>query len=410
MLGLLEEAAFLPSILAHPKADGPRLIFADFLDESSDPADRARAEFIRTQIALARILPEHPRRRELVNRQNDLLIRYHSAWTAHLKGLASGFEFRRGILDSVSVDVSTLAGRGDELFRRAPIRRVRVLDAGRHISRLASCPTLALVRELDVCGNDLNNGGVHVLLRSPYLEQLESLDLSFNGICDGGMQLVARASSLPNLQSLNLNDNGLIRSDGVRKLAESPYFSSLRELDLSGNDISEDGMAALVESPTLTHLDRVRLHANHIGDAGIEILAGSALLRRILAREPRLDLRQNAIGPAGVRMLAKSPLVAQLQSLDLGGNSIGDDGLDALAKSAAFPRLTSLSVRQNRIGDSGILALACSPLMETLLTIDISSNRVTARGINWLWPRRKDWRVSVDYSDNLVVQAELTRG
>ena len=50
-----EEHSFLKPILAAFAQDGPRLIYADYLDESSQPDDVARAEFIRVQLALARI-------------------------------------------------------------------------------------------------------------------------------------------------------------------------------------------------------------------------------------------------------------------------------------------------------------------------------------------------------------------
>ncbi|MGL4555777.1 MAG: TIGR02996 domain-containing protein, partial [Gemmataceae bacterium] len=42
---------FLDDIRADPDDDGPRLIYADWLDEAGD---EARAEFIRLQIARAR--------------------------------------------------------------------------------------------------------------------------------------------------------------------------------------------------------------------------------------------------------------------------------------------------------------------------------------------------------------------
>src|SRR5947199_8367617 len=49
---------FLARVRELPDADEPRLIYADWLDEQGDP----RGEFIRAQVALAR-LPEYDRRR-----------------------------------------------------------------------------------------------------------------------------------------------------------------------------------------------------------------------------------------------------------------------------------------------------------------------------------------------------------
>ena len=52
-----EERAFFDRIRDEPAEDGPRLIFADWLDENGQPD---RAEFIRLQVALER-LPDDDR-------------------------------------------------------------------------------------------------------------------------------------------------------------------------------------------------------------------------------------------------------------------------------------------------------------------------------------------------------------
>jgi len=51
-----EELALLAAIVANPKEDAPRLVYADWLDENGQPE---RAEFIRVQIELAKI-PDPP--------------------------------------------------------------------------------------------------------------------------------------------------------------------------------------------------------------------------------------------------------------------------------------------------------------------------------------------------------------
>jgi uncharacterized protein (TIGR02996 family) len=45
------EEEFLESILAEPRDDGNRLVYADWLDERGGPGDAARAEFIRLGVA-----------------------------------------------------------------------------------------------------------------------------------------------------------------------------------------------------------------------------------------------------------------------------------------------------------------------------------------------------------------------
>ena len=61
-----DEQPFLDAVFAQYHDDGPRLIYADFLEDAGDPA---RAELVRLQLALARMPDEHPRRPELANRE-----------------------------------------------------------------------------------------------------------------------------------------------------------------------------------------------------------------------------------------------------------------------------------------------------------------------------------------------------
>jgi uncharacterized protein (TIGR02996 family) len=396
-----EEQAFLKPILARFHADGPRLIYADYLDESDDPSDHDRAEFIRLQLAVARLPSEHPQRGSLKERQSEILLRRHDEWTRHLRGLAAGFEFRRGLIDSVTVDVSTFLARGGELFRLAPICRVRFTEVSGQIGKLVHCPLLVKVREIVLCGAELGNGGVNVLLRSPYLGRVRSLDLSFNGLCDGGVNRLAESGALPKLQSLYLNDNGRITAESMKRLAESTHLGRLQELDVSANQIDGAGLAALASSTHLKRLRSLRFHSNPIGDEGCEVLARSPLLPSMLAHDPRLDLHQTHIGLAGARALATSSHLSGVRALDLSENQIQNEGLIALAESQHTAKLTILRLRHNQLSDPGAVVLARSSLMKQLTLIDVSSNRLTQRGIDELWKHRRDWHVVIQCEGNL---------
>jgi uncharacterized protein (TIGR02996 family) len=327
-----DEQPFLDAILARYPDDGPRLVYADWLDENGDPD---RAELVRVQLALARLPDDHPRRTELADRQTELHETVADAWTARLGGLAAGVEFRRGVPDAVTVGAEEFLAHGDELFRLAPVvRRVRLTDVARAMPRLIDCPTLARVRELDLFGNDLGNGGVELLVRSAYLGGLNALDLGFNGLDLAGVRALARASTLPNLWDLALNDNRQLTGDAVRLLADSPFLAGLRSLDLSGNDVHDAGVRALVESRSLSRLAGLKLTDNPIGDSGVSALAGSGLFRRMLAREPQIDLRATGVGPAGAAVLARAlPRFARLRRLDVSGNRLTRRGLDQLRAS-----------------------------------------------------------------------------
>ena len=400
-----DEQPFLDAILARYQDDGPRLVYADWLDDRGLPA---RAEFVRVQVALARLPEDHPRRPELVEREAELLGRHLEAWTAHLAGLAKEGGFRRGVLDSASVDAAAFLSRGDELFRLAPVlRRVRLLDAAPVMQKLIHCPFLARVRELDLCDNDLGNGGVNVFVRSAYLGALDSLDLGFNGLDEAGVRVLARASTLPNLRELALNDNGHVTGDGVRLLADSPFFGGLRALDLSGNDVNDAGARALVESRPLARLAALRLAGNHIGDAGVAVLARSGLFRRMLAHDPRVDLRANAIGPAGAAALAGSPVAAAAAAVDLAGNYLGE----ALVGGPHLAGVRALRLAQNQVTDAGAAALAAAlPRFARLRRLDVSGNRLTRRGIELLAAAWGDRPRKVETDGNILPPPPVTVG
>ncbi len=90
--------ALLQAILANPGADAPRLIYADWLEERDGPGDAERAEFVRVQCELARLLPDHDpigdehdgqcvecnRVRTLRRRERELLPKNWFAWTPEI--------------------------------------------------------------------------------------------------------------------------------------------------------------------------------------------------------------------------------------------------------------------------------------------------------------------------------------
>ncbi len=396
-----DEQPFLDAVFARYHDDGPRFIYADFLDDAGDPD---RAELVRVQVALARMAEDHPRRKELTALQGELLGANEARWSEHLSDLVepSECEFRRGVLDSVVVDAAMFLARGEELFSRVPLRRIRLRDAAGVMSDLTTSPLLANVLELDLCENHLGNGGVNLLVRAQFLKNLDALDLGFNGIDDAGVHALARASTLPKLTSLSLNLNDRITSAGLVELAQSPFFTGLTALDVSSNDIDDAGVRAVIASKSLSRLHTLRLSYNHIGDAGVIALARSELLGRMIARSTRLELQTNEIGPVGAEALAGSPLLSRCNSLDLKNNAIGNNGLAVILGSPYLQNLRVLKVGRNQITGGGVIALRESlPRVFThLRVLDLSDNRLTDHGIRILETANLNGAVLIDVSGN----------
>jgi uncharacterized protein (TIGR02996 family) len=401
-----DEQPFLDAIFAHYHEDGPRLIYADFLEDAGDPA---RADLVRVQLTLARMPDEHPRRGDLANREAELLVANLSRWTEHLADLIAGPpQFRRGVLDSVSVDSAVLLERGEELFARVPVRRLRLIDENGLLPRLIHSPLLCSIRELDLWDNELGNGGVDLLARSAHLKHLEELGLGFNSVDDTGIAALSRASTFPSLTALALNDNGAITSEGLKTLAESPFFAGLASLDLSGNDIGEAGVRAALESPAFARLHTLNLSRNPIGDGGAAALAGSSLLSRMVARSGRLELRGHPGGPIstlGAAALASSPALARAATVDLSGNDIGDAGFAALAASAQLGDLRVLKLARNQITDVAAESPALQTLLPRLSFLDLSENRLTSYGMGLLQRARGKLSIKIDLTGNVQTAA-----
>ena len=395
-----DEQPFLDAIFDRYADDRPRLIYADYLDDVGEPE---RAELIRVQLALVRLSEDDPRRPQLSDRQAELLTRNRSAWTADLAGLVVWIDFRRGIPDSASVDAATFLERGGELLQRLRLRRLRLLDASGVIPKLFSSPLLAQIRELDLCNAELGNTGVMLLARSPMLKNLESLDLGFNGLTDAGIEAISKSSNLPELTALALNDNDNITCDGLRMLAESPFFAGLTTLDVSGNDIGERGIGAVVASPAMARLRTFRVNNNRIGDGGLATLTKSALLTRMLKTDPKLAIRDNGIGADGAAALAACPALAGCSTLDLTNNDLRDTGVATLLRSLHLSKLKILRLGRNQLTDHGIFAAheLLDSLFDRLDLLDVSNNRLTRLGLNTLSMLRGERAVRLEDAGNV---------
>jgi uncharacterized protein (TIGR02996 family) len=135
------QAELLRAVLDAPEDDTVRLAYADRLEEDGD-ADRA--EFIRTQIALAEQSPEYmltydwlgvqTRSAEpLVQRAAHLMDRNLLTWAGELAGRSwhvGGIVWRRGFIDQAEFMKEALVELGPNLFSHHPVSRAVVFTWG----------------------------------------------------------------------------------------------------------------------------------------------------------------------------------------------------------------------------------------------------------------------------------------
>ncbi|MFO0850461.1 MAG: TIGR02996 domain-containing protein [Gemmataceae bacterium] len=365
---------FLERIREVPDDDAPRLIFADWLDEIGDPD---RAEFVRVQVALARLARFDQARTGLVRRERQLLDRHADRWAAHFQGKATGPVFRRGLVDEIKVSARQFVAFGADLFAADPVRHVHLLDLGDCPAALAS-PLLARLTGLTVYAQRLGERSVcegllaRAVAEAGHLSNLRRLHLGRNRLGDAGVGWLADAPHLAGLEDLDLSENEL--TDGAAwVLAGCPRFANLRRLELGGNDLSAAGAAAVAGSGYLARLDRLGLRGNalHRRPTG----AGLGGLTRVAA----LDLSDTQLGPAGLGELLADRL--RVRALDLSATGLGDAGAVRLAEAAAVSDLRRLRLQNNRIGDAGLAALAQSPHLRRLGELDVTHNPVGTLGL-----------------------------
>jgi uncharacterized protein (TIGR02996 family) len=113
----------LDAVIAAPDDDAPRLIMADEFDDAHDP----RGRLIRTQLALARLLPESPAYAPLQEEEQRLLAAHDTDWVREFRGQASGFRFHRGFVEELKMTARQFLAHGDAVFARTPVRHLHLL-------------------------------------------------------------------------------------------------------------------------------------------------------------------------------------------------------------------------------------------------------------------------------------------
>lgn len=361
-----DEAAFLEGVCAEPENDAPRLIFADWLDERNDP----RGEFIRVQVAIAQLSTNDPQRDLLLDREAQLLARFHVAWTEPLKKIAGWAEFRRGFVETVNIDARTFLRRASDLFRLAPVRQIRFLDVGSSLDRVMSSPQLDHLTSITIYAQHIEERLTRALVESPHLAGLRSLNIGKNRVGDRGVETIAWSPRFRQLEILDVSDNS-VGDAGARAIAGSSNLANLESLELRRNDLTRAGFGYICSSPTLSKLGHLGLSQNHVRtprdwtppEGGVVQLES-------------LDLREGGLTADAVGMLASLTGVGRLSRLDLGHNEIGNAGAQSLADWPGATNLGFLRLANNRIGDEGAQAIAQSNYFHQMVHLDLSDNPI----------------------------------
>jgi uncharacterized protein (TIGR02996 family) len=387
-----DEAAFLAAVCGHPDDDGPRLVYADWLDECGDP----RGEFIRLQCRLAQLDEDAPERPPLEDRERTWLRRHAGSWRRQLpspRGVSWQNRFywpkfeeflvcERGFPScALCRTTATFLRHAPVLFAAVPLLELDFVGPARSLAALGGSPFLPRLTRLDLMGTPLSLAHVRGFLADPRLQRLADLDLASTAL---DTDLAAALAALPliaELHSLNLAGNH-IGDTGVNAILETAVPGRLRTLVVNGNELSPDWLIRWSHSPLVRELRIFSLGGNPVGDRGAQSLA--AVTR---ARWRHLDLGNCGVSEAGFETLANSAALANLIELDMSLCRIGVGGVRALVNSPHLGQLQRLRLSLCQLPDEAGRCLADAPALDRVYYLDLARNDFSEATIDALKSR-----------------------
>jgi uncharacterized protein (TIGR02996 family) len=388
----MTEDALFTGIVEDPDADGPRLVYADWLE---DHTQQERAELIQVQCRLEALHEADPARPALARRADDLLAAHREAWES---GLPEVLSWRRGFPWLVRVGVEEFL-RCEQALRRLPDLSVRLHASGSVPStedddeedlydaddgsyeRLGQSPLLERWVELETVGQ-VGHRAFEALFRSPHLANLRRLTSRANEV--GPWAAVLANVPFRRLKHLDLYNNDSFANgpsdEGLEKLLASPHLAGLQYLDFGMNDVGDDGALALAESATVANLRALSLAFNFFSAEGIRALGHSPHLGRLtrlrLSGSCALESGSDSSDGALIALI-ESPLMAQLEQLDLDGNPFSAEAIGRLAGCPAAAGLRSLRMDACTANAGAFVALLGSPHLAGLRRLDLGLLSIT---------------------------------
>jgi uncharacterized protein (TIGR02996 family) len=422
-----DREALVTAIRERPDDDGPRLVCADWFEEQGADANVARAAFIRTQVARARLSPQDPQQSELEARELRLLNQYARAWCGSHPVFKKS-RFRRGFIEYVHLHLQHFQHHRRRLFALEPVRDVSLTGWMRAsddlVGRVAACEEWRHVETLRIHHQRPEKSprsNVVRLISSPHLTGLKSLRLPMLAIDPAARRRLERLPvlgrltdlTLPNLDT-NPNDPGWLSdglpprafarlrslrlghtflSSGARvRLSAAPFWDRLQSLALTWYSLLEREGVSSLYNRLPSGLESFRLEGISTGSDTLYSKLATRPLRRleiheapispgvlasILGETGRSELRELTLIECGLTdehlaVLAGSPGTGRLESLHLAQFAgVSPAAADVLFSSKGFGSLVSLRVEIPSFWSRGLDSFACAPVWSSLRKLAI---------------------------------------
>lgn len=268
----------------------------------------------------------------------------------------------------LTVEVMTSLAKADVLsgLKRLNLRQCHIDD--KVASWLGYTTTFSKLEQLDLSRNQLSEKGIWTIFGHGKIKGLRELDLNANPIQGGALVQLARAKSTSELTHLDARWLNAHDQD-IEALAAQP--TKLKTLLLTRGQISAQGARALAQAPWYTGLKILDLSEHPLGDEGTSALFAPGFFPR------ELSLHHTRMADAGLMAFLESDAARLVEVIDVRSNAWGHESAGKIGKTRTMERLMMANMRNNAMGTPDNLGqMASSPSVLHLSRARVSFDRL----------------------------------